>query len=56
MKRTAIATVVALGLTLLAFSAPAFADTIDDPNDVAWASIRGYTSQQFHDYFNQKKD
>ncbi|MBW4656480.1 MAG: serine hydrolase [Kaiparowitsia implicata GSE-PSE-MK54-09C] len=56
MKRTAIATLVALGLTLLTSNAPASANTIDDPNDVAWASIRGYTSQQFHNYFNQKKE
>lgn len=56
MKRTAIATFVALGIGLFASSAPAFADTIDDPNDVAWASIRGYTSQEFRNYFNQKKE
>ena len=47
---------LALSLCLcLAVSAPAMAGPIDDPNTVDWASIRGYSSAAFSNYFNQKK-
>lgn len=50
-----LTTLVALGLILFTSGQPAFAAPVDDLNNVAWASIRGYTSQQFNTYFNQKK-
>ncbi|MGD1702750.1 serine hydrolase [Dapis sp. BLCC M229] len=46
---------LALGLTLFTSGKPAFAAPVDDLNNVDWASIRGYTSQQFNNYFDQKK-
>ncbi|NDJ16964.1 serine hydrolase [Myxacorys almedinensis] len=56
MKWNAIATSVALGLTLPFVSlAPSLANTIDDPDNVGWASIRGATSSAFSTDFNQKK-
>ncbi len=56
MKRIAIATLAMLGLTF-SFATPnkASASPIDDPNNVEWTSIRGYDSQAFHKYFNEKK-
>jgi CubicO group peptidase (beta-lactamase class C family) len=56
MKRIAIATSLALGLTLPFFCANhSWAAPLADPNSIDWASIRGYDSQDFHTYFNQKK-
>lgn len=55
MKRTAIAMTIVLGLAVLALGNPAVANTIEDPDDINWASIRGYNNEQFRDYLNQRK-
>ncbi|MGI0492070.1 serine hydrolase [Alkalinema pantanalense CENA528] len=57
MQRRTIASAITLGylLCLGTFSPSALASSIDDPNSIDWASIRGYSSQAFHTYFNQKK-
>lgn len=56
MKWKKIAISMALGL-FLAFSGitSAWADTLAELDNIAWASIRNYTSQQFSDYFDQKR-
>ncbi len=56
MKRLAIMAAMALGTTMPLFNVmAAAASQIDDPNTVAWSSIRGYSNQQFKNYFKQKK-
>jgi CubicO group peptidase (beta-lactamase class C family) len=56
MQRIAIATSLVLGITFsLAGLNNASATTLDDPNSIGWSSIRGYSSQAFNQYFNQKK-
>ncbi|MGF1603972.1 MAG: serine hydrolase [Thermosynechococcaceae cyanobacterium] len=56
MKRFTILAAMALGTVLpLSSVMAAAADSIDDPNTVDWSSIRGYSSQDFSTYFNQKK-
>jgi hypothetical protein len=54
VKKIAIA--MAIGL-FLAFpgSHSAWADTPADPDNIAWASIRNHSSQQFSDDFEQKR-
>ncbi|MBE9030003.1 serine hydrolase [filamentous cyanobacterium LEGE 11480] len=56
MKNSILASSIALGvMTSLAAVSPTMAANIDDPNSVAWSSIRGYSSADFGKYFQQKK-
>lgn len=54
MKRIAIATLTMLGL-VFPLASKTLASPIDDPNNIDWASIRGYDSKDFNEYFNKKK-
>ncbi|MEO1391628.1 MAG: serine hydrolase [Cyanobacteria bacterium J06634_5] len=52
LSTLAAATTIATPLT---FGNAALANPIEDPDRVGWVSIRGYSSDQFHQYFNRQK-
>lgn len=56
MKTHLLAGSIILGMvTAMAALSPAMAANIDDPDSVAWSSIRGYSSSEFAQYFQQKQ-